>query len=289
MVGQPTLSTRNTFSFSLPPPSCKHAPFPPFVPSFFTSYPALVPGQAMHADAELTLIFILCLVLATLALPTRFFLVWSSSSSSTARSVRLSPPTVASSAEASPSKKRKPTSNAQGSSSSQTPPAPLLSSSSSSSTSSTSSALPFRVLPANPLENSFARAREIADTKRRRSAPKDSHSHSHSHSSHGSSRQSDMSIDSHPNYFSAAAGLGASSARPALGRPGSRTSDVGLSGSSAGGLKSSAPPVRRTGVQGKQPVKKLVIKNFTGKKSLSSSDSPLRNDRMTDMPQVSLY
>ncbi|KAG0046419.1 Cullin-4B, partial [Gryganskiella cystojenkinii] len=71
-----------------------------------------------------------------------------------------------------------------------------------------------------------------------------------------------MSIDSHStnNFFSTSNAAG-SSGLSSLGRPGSRTSDAGLSPTN--GMKSTAPPVRRTGVQGKQPVKKLVIKNFT--------------------------
>ncbi|KAG0218744.1 Cullin-4B [Mortierella sp. NVP41] len=154
----------------------------------------------------------------------------------------------------SPSKKRKPSSSAtrpsnsataQGSSSSSPNPR-----SSSPSTSSSSSALPFKLLPANSLENSFARARDIEDQKRRRQAAKAS--------STSSNDTGNMSIDSH-NFF-ANAGNGTSSGGIGVGRVGPRTGP-----SYSAPINGTKPNtvVRRTGVQGKQPIKKLVIKNFT--------------------------
>ncbi|KAG0223464.1 Cullin-4B [Mortierella sp. GBA43] len=62
-----------------------------------------------------------------------------------------------------------------------------------------------------------------------------------------------MSMESHANIYSSS-GFG-------LGRTGSRSTD-GCS-SSSNSMKASPPVVRRIGVQPKQPVKKLVIRNFT--------------------------
>lgn len=160
--------------------------------------------------------------------------------------------------EASSSKKRKSSSFAARSSDSTSTRADSSSSSSLSHSSSTSSsaqrsssssstALPFRVLPGNTLETSFARARELEDSKRRRTASKE---HSPYNNNNGID---DMSMESHANIYSSS-GFG-------LGRTGSRSTD-GCS-SSSNSMKASPPVVRRIGVQPKQPVKKLVIRNFT--------------------------
>ncbi|KAF9185173.1 Cullin-4B [Haplosporangium sp. Z 11] len=71
-----------------------------------------------------------------------------------------------------------------------------------------------------------------------------------------------MSLDSRSNSaFFSTTGIGSSLSGPGLGRVGSRTADS--SSVSTNGIKAGATAVRRTGVQGKQPVKKLIIKNFT--------------------------
>ncbi|KAF9277765.1 Cullin-4B [Mortierella alpina] len=208
--------------------------------------------NAMHVDAALVLTCILALVLVLYS------------------HLRFSPTPASSAAEASSSKKRKPTSiaarpsdsaTADGSSSSIRPASSassstLRSSSSSSSLSSSPSTLPLKVLPPNPLENSFARAREIENSKRRRT---------HSSGLVTSDSKNAMSIESHSNYFTNAS-AGSSSSGHGLGRAGPRSADPCSSSAptvSSNGIKTSAPVVRRTGVQGKQPVKKLVIKNFT--------------------------
>ncbi|CAO3575148.1 unnamed protein product [Mortierella alpina] len=209
--------------------------------------------EAMHVDTALVLTCILALLLVLYS------------------HHRLAPTPASSAAEASSSKKRKSTSIAArpsdsataDSASSTTRPASsassstLRSSSSSSSLSSSSSALPLKVLPPNPLENSFARAREIENSKRRRT-----------HSSGlaaSDSNNNTMSIESHSNYFTNAS-TGSSSSGHGLGRAGPRSAEPCSSSAStvaSNGIKTSTPVVRRTGVQGKQPVKKLVIKNFT--------------------------
>lgn len=120
------------------------------------------------------------------------------------------------------------------------------------SSSSSSNALPWTVLP-NSLENSFARAREI-DTKRRRTLSISSDNTSQSTHSPTPHKHNTMSIG-HSSFFT---GIGSVSG---LGRSGPRTEGVT---SSLGLSIASKSPIRRTGVQGKQPVKKLVIKNFTG-------------------------
>ncbi|KFH62257.1 Cullin 4 [Podila verticillata NRRL 6337] len=117
--------------------------------------------------------------------------------------------------------------------------------------SSSSNALPWTVLP-NSLENSFARAREI-DTKRRRTLSNSSDNTSQSTHSPTPHKHNTMSIG-HSNFFT---DIGSVSG---LGRSGPRTEGVT---SSLGLSIASKSPIRRTGVQGKQPVKKLVIKNFT--------------------------
>ncbi|ORZ12473.1 ubiquitin-protein ligase, cullin 4 [Lobosporangium transversale] len=174
--------------------------------------------------------------------------------------------------EASLSKKRKsssvaarPSESATGEGSSSRASASTLSLSSSSSSpkpSSSSTTLPYKVLPANPLEHSFARARELEDNKRRRTASNNSSS-STVNSRHigDENSNSKMSIDPQKAFFpttnsaSSSTGIG-------LGRAGPRTGDT-LKTVSLNGMKGSAPVVRRTDVQGRQPVKKLVIKNFT--------------------------
>ncbi|KAF9404479.1 Cullin-4, partial [Podila epigama] len=74
-----------------------------------------------------------------------------------------------------------------------------------------------------------------------------------------------MSVGSHSNLITAA-GLGSSTA--GLGRSGPRTPVGSPSLASTGPQVGPPVTVRRTGVQGKQPVKKLVIKNFTVTPSL---------------------
>ncbi|KAI1318338.1 Cullin-4A [Mortierella claussenii] len=71
-----------------------------------------------------------------------------------------------------------------------------------------------------------------------------------------------MSVDSQSHFFTNAT-VGSNSTGIGLGRAGPRTGETSSKPSSLNGIKGSAPVVRRTGVQGKQPVKKLVIKNFT--------------------------
>ncbi|KAF9174394.1 Cullin-4B [Mortierella sp. AD010] len=71
-----------------------------------------------------------------------------------------------------------------------------------------------------------------------------------------------MSIDSHSTYF-VNANAESSSTGIGLGRAGARSGDSSSKLVPTNGMKSMEPIVRRTGVQGKQPVKKLVIKNFT--------------------------
>ncbi|KAF9580330.1 Cullin-4A, partial [Lunasporangiospora selenospora] len=135
--------------------------------------------------------------------------------------------------------------------------APSSSSSSSSPSSlrpsTSSNTLPLRVLPVSALENSFARARQIEDSKRRRTNSRDS--------SH------DSIIDSHSSIKSKnsmASSTGVSSGSNGLGL-GSASSGKGLASGllTTNGIKPNPTAVRRAGVQGRQPVKKLVIKNFT--------------------------
>ncbi|KAK3844857.1 MAG: cullin-4B [Linnemannia gamsii] len=179
----------------------------------------------------------------------------SASTSTSSAAARLSSSTITTiTTGESPSKKRKPSTFAARPSDSSTTQGTSASSSnrhsspsSTTSSSSASSALPYKLIPVNSLENSFARARDIEEQKRRRQTAK------------ATNDTDNMSVDSHNNFFVNAV-VGSSSGGIGVGRAGPRT---GPSTSTLiNGAKSPAV-VRRTGVQGKQPIKKLVIKNFT--------------------------
>ncbi|KAF9150333.1 Cullin-4 [Linnemannia schmuckeri] len=206
---------------------------------------------------HLLVTYLRCFFFLPFATPTPLKLSSSSTQTSAAAAARSSSlrnsstiTTITTTGE-SPSKKRKPSTVAARPSDSAAIQGTSASSSTSTanqrSSSSSSSALPFRVLPVNSLENSFARARDIEEQKRRRQASK-------------STNDTDsMSIDSHNNFFTNAA-IGSSPGGIGVGRAGPRT---GPSNPTLINGAKTATVVRRTGVQGKQPIKKLVIKNFT--------------------------